>query len=98
MKTVKLVFAPATADDVVSYTLSWEGGSEDYLAANLPQNEDGNLEIILNDIAPPLDGTYTFSIVAVDDAGNKSTPSVIEGVVVDFLAPDAPGPISVVVS
>jgi hypothetical protein len=98
MKTVKLVFSPSAADDVVSYVLSWEGGSEEYLLANIPVNEDGNLEITLNDISPPLDGVYTFSIVAVDDAGNKSTPSVIEGVVVDFLAPDAPGPISVVVS
>jgi hypothetical protein len=98
MNTVKLVCAPSSSTDVVAYNLSWDEEVREYPVETIPVNEEGNLEFVLNDIEPPLDGTYTFSINAIDDAGNTSTPSIIEGVVVDFLAPDAPGPISVVVS
>ena len=97
MNIVKLVFAPSTSTDVVSYELSWGLATKLYPVADIVPNADGNLEIILNDAAPDLDGTFTFNIVAIDDAGNRSEPSIIEDVTVDFLAPAAPGPISVVI-
>ncbi len=99
MNTVKLVFAPSTSTDVVSYKLSWGPDPADsklFLLDELVTDADGNIEFVLNNIAPALDGTYTFSIVAIDDAANESEPSIIEDVSVDFLAPAAPGPISVI--
>ena len=99
MNTVKLVFAPSTSTDVVSYKLSWgtdPAESKTFLVSDLVMDVDGNIEFVLNDIAPALDGTYTFSVVAIDEAANESEPSSVEDVSVDFLAPAAPGPISVV--
>ena len=41
------------------------------------------------------DGTYNIGITAIDDAGNESSMSIVEGVALDFVAPDPPGPIAV---
>ncbi len=98
MQTVKLVCAPSTSADVVSYDLIWGEESKNFVASEVPVDDNGNLEFMLNDLVPALEGTYSFSIVAIDGAGNRSEASVIDDVVVDFLAPAAPGPISVVIS
>ena len=36
------------------------------------------------------DGTYNLGIVAVDDAGNESSFFTMNGIALDFVAPDAP--------
>ncbi len=41
------------------------------------------------------DGVYNLGVVAVDDAGNESSMSVISDVALDFVAPDAPGAITI---
>jgi len=42
------------------------------------------------------DGVYNLGITAVDDAGNESSFSLINDVPLDFLAPDAPGEITII--
>jgi len=104
MKTVMLECEPSTSEDVVSYKLEWydEGGTVPlgtnvYPVADIPLADSGKLQFKLNDIVPPLDGVYDFMLSAIDEEDNESEPSSILGVKADFLAPAAPGPLSVAV-
>ena len=105
MKDIKLVFAPSTSEDVVKYRLAWAQDADDLGFAGyvefpkdqIPTNSEELMVFNLREIpgTDVLDGTYTFGIVAIDDADNFSEWSIVEEVDVDFLAPEPPGPIYV---
>lgn len=102
METAKLVFAPSVSADVVSYRIAWIDangvtGEMTVPVGEMVTNGEGNFEVTLNDIVPALDGVYSFDITAMDEANNISPASTITDVAVDFLAPAAPGPITLVV-
>ena len=105
MRQVMFGFMPSQSSDVVSYTVIVK--SEDGTAVmnkDIPvadfqtREEDGALMLDLSEQAEleGADGVYSVSVLSVDDAGNKSDEATLEGVDLDFLAPDAPSALFVV--
>lgn len=106
VKSRVLRFPPSPSTDVVKYKLyieptaqpsklSYQSGGMDL---GLPQADtDGRLMVDLGgvDVLRTFDGIYDIGVTAVDDAGNESEMSIINGVSLDFFAPDAPGPLEV---
>jgi hypothetical protein len=97
MKVKKLVisFPASPSPDVVGYKLYVEEAPNpvtyDSQAVDL-----GNQTIVDLSSLPGMttkDGVYNLGLVAVDDGENESSMSVVEGVHLDFLAPDPPGQI-----
>ena len=59
---------------------------------NSVAQEDGSINVSI-DVAPKskLDGVYTLHLWLVDDWGNQSDePAILEGVVIDYVAPPTP--------
>lgn len=87
-----------------SATLSWDGNSDNDLLGYLVYRNDsiansngpiiGSLEpfaLVTTSYADAElpDGTHAYSVVAIDEAGNLSLPSIVEEVQVDVRAPSA---------
>jgi len=97
VKNVTLSFPASGSTDVVGYKLyievvptavSYESQSFDL----------GNITTVDLATLPGItttDGVYNLGITAIDDAGNESSFSLINDVPLDFLAPDAPGEITI---
>jgi hypothetical protein len=106
VKSKTLFFPASGSTDVVKYKLyveptvqparlSYQSMSFDL---GMPQaGADGRLAVDLGgfDVLRTIDGTYDIGVVAVDDAGNESTMSVLSGVALDFTAPGAPGALEI---
>ena len=54
---------------------------------SITDNDDGTYTVITHKLA---DGTHNFSATVTDDAGNVSSASVLNSVVIDTVAPSAP--------
>ena len=96
-------FAPSPSPDVVGYRLYFCDESEDVTAVgtdglyaaqayDLGDSTSANLSNVVGSV----DGVYNIGVTAIDDAGNESDMSVVNSVPLDFIAPDAPGPITIV--
>ena len=105
VKKVTLSFPPSGSPDVVGYRLYMVESPEDVEAVD----EDGeylakayelglNTEVDLSTIPGMTsnDGVYNLGVTAVDDAANESSMSVMNDVPLDFVAPDAPGMLTIV--
>ena len=100
-----LRFTPSGSPDVVGYKLYLQLApdpvsytSTSFDLGNPPASGSPAL-VELNLATLPgmttYDGTYNLGVTTVDDAGNESSMRTAEGVELDFVAPDPPGPISV---
>ena len=97
VKAVKISFPASGSPDVAGYKL-YMSESPEPVGYDSPSWELGNItEIDLSTIEgmTTKNGTYNLGVVAVDGAGNESSMSKLEGVVIDFVAPDPPGQIVV---
>lgn len=103
VKPKTMSFPPSPSADVVSYKLyvvptgqplDYDSPFED-IGVPPDLNADGKLDVDLGglNIAQTIDGVYDMGLVAVDDVGNESAMSIATGVSLDFIAPDAPGPL-----
>jgi hypothetical protein len=104
VKEVKLTFPASGSPDVVSYALYMVpeldvvdavDDNGNYIAQkwDLGMNTtDIDLSILPGMLTN--DGVYNLGVTAVDDAGNESSMSVMVSVPLDFVAPDAPGPLT----
>ena len=98
VKNVTLSFPASGSQDVVGYKLYMET-SPDPVTYTSPSFDLGNSTSIDLASLPGIattDGVYNLGITAVDDAGNESIFSLISDVPLDFLAPDAPGEITII--
>lgn len=99
----KIVFTPSASPDVTGYRLYWspadtpvDYSAPNYLyeAASLPDDSDNPAKKVLDlshiEAMQTVDGNYNLGLTAVDDAGNESGMSVLEGIALDFVAPDPP--------
>lgn len=99
----KISFTPSASPDVTGYKLYWSPAdtpvdysapSFQYDAASLIDDPDNPgkkiLDLSVIDAMQTVDGNYNLGLTAVDDAGNESGMSVLEGVALDFVAPDPP--------
>lgn len=90
-------FKPSVAADVVAYKIYVYPEGDPLLSdtpfiqidAPFSVDENGKISVDLQQHMPTLDGSYTVSVTAIDDAGNESAS--LTGVTqVDFVVPDAP--------
>ena len=97
VKNVTLSFPASGSPDVVGYKLYMEV-SPAPVTYTSPTFDLGNSTSVDMSTLPGIsttDGIYNLGITAVDDAGNESSFSLISEVPLDFLAPDAPGEITI---
>lgn len=104
VKDVVMNFPASTSGDVTKYMLyvvavpaavDAVDGNADFTA---PSFDIGtNLSVKLNDLPgmTTTDGLYNIGVTAIDDAGNESSMSTVSDVPLDFVAPDAPGQITI---
>ena len=98
VKNVTLSFPASGSTDVVGYKLYMEAVPTD-VSYESQSFDLGNITTIDLATLPGVtttDGVYNLGIAAVDDAGNESSFSLISNVPLDFLAPDAPGEITII--
>jgi hypothetical protein len=88
--TYTIVAAPVVDADVVNRLLTLVINGEDQGTAEFPASATE-----LSVITVPQDANVVLTLVDVDDAGNKSTPAVVEFVAADTIAPAQPGAITV---
>jgi hypothetical protein len=98
IKETRLTFPASPSPDVVGYKLYMVEQPDplDYTAQSWDLGNLTSVDISTLDGMTTKNGTYDLGVVAVDSAGNESSMSIAEGVVIDFVAPDPPGRISVV--
>ncbi len=105
IKGLTLRIFPATAADVVRYSLRYElsVGEKTWTQADYalpavdlgppgPVQGDGKIEydLSLYSELAGLDGIYDIGVTAVDDVGNESDFLDLEDASIDFTPPDAP--------
>ena len=97
IKGVKISFPASESPDVVGYKM-YMAESPDPVGYNSPSWDLGNVtEVDLSTLEgmTTKDGVYNLGVVAIDDAGNESSMSKLDGVAIDFVAPDPPGSVVV---
>jgi len=97
VKNVTLSFPASGSIDVVGYKLYMEAVPTE-VSYESQSFDLGNATTVDMSSLPGItttDGVYNLGISAVDDAGNESSFSLINDVPLDFLAPDAPGEITI---
>ena len=95
IKNLIVSFPASESPDVVGYKLYLEEASRP-VGYESPAWDLGNVtEIDLSILSgmTTRNGAYNLGVVAIDGAGNESSMSIIEGVALDFVAPDPPGPV-----
>lgn len=109
LKSVKLQFNKSNSPDIGFYKL-YAQSTNDSVGVNynspsfnlgMPEfDENGVAQIDLSSIPGMnlMDGTYNLGITAVDDAGNESAmlTTGLEGIQLDFVAPDPPTAASII--
>jgi hypothetical protein len=97
VKKVTLTVEPSTSPDVVGYKLYMEVTPNPVTYSSQVFDLGNNTTVDLSTLLgmTTTDGVYNLGITAVDDAGNESSFSLIDNVPLDFLAPDAPGVITI---
>ena len=96
VKNVTLSFPASGSQDVVGYKLYMETAPTQVVYASPAFDLGNNTSVDLASLPgmSTTDGIYNLGITAIDDAGNESSFSLISDVPLDFLAPDAPGEIT----
>ena len=97
VKKVILSFESSTSPDVVGYKLYMETSPSLVTYSSTSFDLGNNLTVDLSTLPgmTTTDGVYNLGISAVDDAANESSFSLIDNVPLDFLAPNAPGAITI---
>ena len=102
VKSVTMKFPASGSADVSSYRLYMEEAplSVTYNSEAFNVNEDPIEGIVSVDLStlPGMttkDGMYNFGVSSLDEAGNESSLSLINDVILDFIAPDPPGEITI---
>lgn len=103
IKETWLRFAPSDSSDVVTNKLYIEE-VPNMVSVESPSfdigndiNIDGLVEVDLGTVGgmTTLDGVYNIGVAAVDDRGNEASMTLANDVVLDFLAPNPVGPLSI---
>lgn len=97
IKSKVLSFGSSDSPDVVSYKLYVAAAGED-LTYESEAFDLGMVTSVDLSAIPALtakDGVFSIGVTAIDDGGNESDMSVVNGVALDFLAPNPPGSVSV---
>lgn len=107
IKSVTIKFPPSASPDVVGYKLYYvpQGQTLDYNSPFIDLGNpaidaaSGKIEVAINELPnfQAADNVFSIGVTAVDDAGNESEMSTAD-VTLDFTAPDAPGPLEIVVN
>ena len=97
IKNVTLSFPASGSPDVVGYKLYIEVSPYPvtYESQVFELGDNTTIDLATLDGMTTTDGMYNLGITAVDDAGNESSFSLIDNIPLDFLAPDAPGEITI---
>lgn len=97
VKSIVISFPPSASPDVASYKLYMEEQPNPvtYQSQNWNIGKNTSVDLSTLEGMTSKDGTYNIGVAAVDSAGNESSMSTKEGVVLDFVAPDPPGEITV---
>lgn len=105
VNTTYLQFLPSGSADVTGYKLYVEANPNPVgytspsfdLGNPTPTGSPGVISIDLSTLPgmTSYDGLYNIGVTAVDDQANESSMSIANGVQLDFVAPDPPGPIQV---
>lgn len=103
LKSAVLRFPVSGSPDVINYKLYVEADPDpvtyDSPSWNLGNDPvDGYIETDLSEVdgVSTMDGIYNIGVTSVDDAGNESSMSQLDSVPLDFVAPDPPGPLSLI--
>ena len=98
VKNVTLSFPASGSSDVVGYKLYMEEAPNavSYTSTSFDLGNTISVDLSTLPGITTTDGVYNLGITAVDDAGNESSFSLINDVPLDFLAPDAPGEITII--
>ena len=97
VKSLVLSFEPSPSPDVVGYVLYMEEAPNPvtYESQSWDIGTLTTIDISTLEGMTTKNGTYNLGITAMDSAGNESSMSKSEGVVLDFVAPDPPGAITI---
>lgn len=97
VKNVTLSFPASDSPDVVGYMLYMETvpAPVTYDSQSFDLGAVTTIDLSTLDGMTTLDGVYNLGVVAVDDAGNLSSLSLINDVPLDFTAPNPPGQVVV---
>jgi len=98
VKNVTLSFPASGSKDVVGYKLYMEvvPNKVTYESPSFDLGTRTSVDLATLPNISTTDGVYNLGITAVDDASNESSFSLISDVPLDFLAPDAPGEITII--
>ena len=97
VKNLIISFQPSPSPDVAGYRLYMieAPAPVDYNAENFDLGAATEVDISTLAGMTTKSGTYNIGVAAYDQAGNLSSLSIEDNVVLDFLAPDPPGAITV---
>ena len=97
IKDVTMSFPPSGSPDVVGYKLYVAEAPAEVTYESDSFDLGAETVVVLNTLPGMLDrdGVFNIGVVAVDDAGNESSMSLLNDVPLDFQAPEAPGPITI---
>lgn len=97
VKSIVVKYPASPSPDVVGYKLYMAAAPApvDYDSPSFDLGKVTEVDISTLEGITSKDGTYNLGVTAVDDAGNESSISIVEGVAIDFAAPDPPGVIVV---
>jgi hypothetical protein len=97
VKSLTIKFDPSGSPDVAGYKLymTESGTALSYASPSFDLGGATEVDISTLPGMTTQNGTYDLGVAAVDEAGNESSMSKAEGVVLDFVAPDPPGPVVV---
>lgn len=97
VKSVTLSFPASGSTDVVSYKLYMEEAPNSVTDSSQFFDLGLNTSIDLSTLPGMTtnDGIYNLGVSAVDDAGNESGMTLLNDVALDFVAPDAPGALTI---
>lgn len=98
VKNLILKFQASGSPDVAGYRLymAEQPNALDYTAPAWDIGPVTEIDISSLSGMTTKSGIYNIGVVAVDKAGNESSMSIAEGVVLDFVAPDPPGTIEII--
>lgn len=97
IKSTTISFPSSPSPDVAGYKLYMQESPAPvtYKSESWDLGDKTSIDISTLNGMTTKDGTYNIGVVAVDKAGNESSMSKKEGVVIDFEAPDPPGLLSI---
>lgn len=97
VKQTIVSFVPSPSPDVMGYKIYIEQvpNPVSYDSKSYDIGNNTSIDISTLPDMTTTDGIYNIGITAYDDSNNESSMSIMENVSLDFLAPDAPGGITI---